>query len=85
MASLASSADSGVESAAEAEPVELAGELGDDDEVAACEGKRAAMGQYVVWSNGYFTLSDNPNFPDVKVRALPRWSRVEGGDTGPLR
>jgi len=78
--SLVSSADTGVESDAEGSlhaaeslaetfPIpDFAGELVLDD-------VRAARGAYVVWSNGYFTLTDNPSWPDVKVTALPRWTR----------
>jgi hypothetical protein len=29
---------------------------------------------HVVWTNGYFTLTDNPNYPDAKVRIVPRWA-----------
>ena len=49
---------------------DFAEELGHDD-------VRATRGAYVVWSNGYFTLTDNPSWPDVKVTALPRWTRPE--------
>jgi hypothetical protein len=31
---------------------------------------KKAYGSCVVYSNGYFTFTDNPDFPDVKVKAL---------------
>jgi hypothetical protein len=78
--SLVSSADTGFESDAEGSPlarhsedeqppiVEVPHDDGEDD-------VRATRGVYVVWSNGYFTLTDNPNWPDVKISALPRWTQ----------
>jgi hypothetical protein len=42
---------------------------GDVDEAAA----RAAMGTYVVRSNGYFTFTNNLAWPDVKVSIMRRW------------
>ncbi len=50
----------------------------DDDEVADELGcvvdGRARPGTFVVWNNGYFTLSRNPMFPDAKIRIVPRWA-----------
>ena len=34
---------------------------------------RKAPGTHVVYSNSFFTFTDNPAFPDVKVRVLERW------------
>jgi hypothetical protein len=34
---------------------------------------KKASGTYVVYTNGYFTFTDNKDFPDIKVRVLDRW------------
>ena len=34
---------------------------------------KKAAGTHVVYSNGYFTFSDNRDYPDVKVHAVTRW------------
>lgn len=31
----------------------------------------------MVWSNGFFTLTNNPHFADVRVRMLERWATPE--------
>jgi hypothetical protein len=38
---------------------------------------KKAYGSCVVYSNGYFTFTDNPDFPDVKVKALEKWCRAD--------
>ncbi|CAK0876452.1 unnamed protein product, partial [Prorocentrum cordatum] len=87
--SLASEADPGAESEAEgvdiaeaaggaAEEAEEAGGGEDDDEAHAnAERERVEGHPFVIWTNGFFTLSDNPKWGDIKIRALPRWC-VEG-------
>ena len=37
----------------------------------------AAKRTHVVCSNSYFTFTDNPGYPDVKVSVVPRWCRPE--------
>ena len=32
-------------------------------------------GTYVVFSNSYFTLRDDPAFPDVRINICPRWTK----------
>ena len=76
--SLASAAETGMESEAEAledpgDPGEMAGAQPDEE-----DNPRAEQGAYVVWSNGYFSASNNPAYPDVKVRMLPRWAVASG-------
>jgi hypothetical protein len=34
---------------------------------------KKAPGTYVVYTNGYFTFTDNKDYPDIKVRVLDRW------------
>ena len=83
---LASEADPGVESEAEGADVAQAvggaaqgaeGAAGGDDDNdeahANAERERVEGHPFVIWSNGYFTLSDNPKWGDIKIRALPRW------------
>ncbi len=48
---------------------------GEDD--LSVEIARAARGTFTVWTNGYFTLQDNTQWKDVKVRVLPRWHAPE--------
>ena len=43
-------------------------------EVPLNAGPRAAAGTHTVFSNGYWTLCDNPGWPNAKVTALPRWA-----------
>ena len=38
---------------------------------------KKAYGSCVVYSNGYFTFTDNPDFPDVKVKALENWCNAD--------
>ncbi len=38
---------------------------------------KKAFGSCVVHSNGYFTVTDNPDFPDVKVKALEKWCKAD--------
>ena len=79
--SVASEADTGVESDAEAAEAEDSGDDSDDEKsVAGDDVRGVAVARdrvsghpFVVWSNGCFTLSDNPAWPDVKIRVLPRW------------
>ena len=59
---------------------DLAWDKGGADDVADEtdeKAERAAHGTYSVMSNGYFTLVNDPNYPDCKMRILPRW-RVKG-------
>jgi hypothetical protein len=47
------------------------------DEVIKVGKKAAAPGTFTVYSNGYFTFTDNPDYPDVKVRALEKWCNAD--------
>ena len=85
-----SSADSGIESAAEEygdaiaipvmqkeEPIDQAqhvdaGEHEGEDGLDLLQ-QRAQRNMHTVWSNGLFTLSNDPNTRYVRVRMLPRW------------
>ena len=64
----ADSQDSAVEAAEQ-----LADEDAQDDEAAVAA--RARPGDYVVYTNGYFTFSNNPGYSDLKVRVLPVWCK----------
>ena len=37
------------------------------------EGPRAPAGQYVIWSNEYFWMADNPALPDLNIRIRTQW------------
>ena len=84
VASLVSSADTGVETEVEAceDTVDQAAgghasrESSEDEDVRR-ETERAVSGTYVCWSNGYFTASNNKNWSDVKVRIVPKWAKAE--------
>ena len=43
------------------------------DEVQVGKKAKAAGGTWTVYSNGYFTFTDNPQYPDVKARVVDRW------------
>jgi hypothetical protein len=47
------------------------------DEVQMGKKAKAAGGTWSVYSNGYFTFTDNPQYPDVKARAVDRWCNAE--------
>ena len=36
---------------------------------------RKELGSCVVYSNGYFTISDNPDYKDLKIRVKTRWCK----------
>ncbi len=59
--SLVTSADNGVESVAEDAPNQAEAEVDDgEEEERVGQAQHAAFGTCVVWSDGYFTLSDKP-------------------------
>ena len=60
------------------------GEEADDDDSgdeAVAGAAKVAAGSYVVENNGYFSFTNDPNYPDCKVRVLTRWtvSAEDGG------
>ena len=65
----------GLSPAAPAAPL-AAAESEDSEDVPA--GPRAAAHTHTAWSNDYFTLTDNRNYRDVRMRIQARW-------TGPQR
>ena len=68
--SLDSSGESGVDDTLEDEcEKEAASETDSDVDVV----DKAPKGSHVVWSNGYFTLIDDHNYPDAKIRIMPRF------------
>jgi hypothetical protein len=44
-----------------------------EDEGAALLSARAIKGTHTMYSNGYFTFTNNPDFNDIKVHIVPRW------------
>ena len=44
----------------------------DDEEV-----DNTPFGTHVVYSNSYFTFTNNLNYPDIKVTVNPRWCKLE--------
>ena len=75
-----SSVESGAEQEVEERELESEGGDGGGEHAAVEAGAKALKGQYVLWSNGYCTLSNNLaknedgeyKYPDVKIRILPR-------------
>ena len=57
--------------------------LGDQEEKAdaapeaALVPPKVARGSYVVYRSGYFTMINNPHFPDAKILLLPKWATDE--------
>ena len=37
---------------------------------------RKAPGTFTIYSNGYFSFTDNPAYPDIKVLIVPRWRKA---------
>jgi hypothetical protein len=72
--SLCDSEDTEIDSQCEdtrEEDIVAAKEDGSDSDVETHVAK--PKGRNVVYSNGYFTFTNNPDFPDVKVTVVPRW------------
>ena len=57
-----------------------ADEFACDSEDSQVRGPRAAAHTHTAWQNDYFVLTDNRNFPDVRMRVKDRWMGV--GDLG---
>jgi hypothetical protein len=52
--------------------------LSDDDSEAGERAPRAEAGAFTLYSNGYFTITQNPKFTDVKIIAAKRFCTPEG-------
>jgi hypothetical protein len=52
-----------------------ASKVEDVEEEPAAVAARARPGAFVVYTNGYFTFSNNPGYSDLKVRVLPVWCK----------
>ena len=67
-----------VGSSAESEAQDLIENHSDDDEhaadIQAGDIERARRGEFVIWCNGYCTLSRDPRYGDAKIRLLKRWT-----------
>ena len=53
---------------------------GEEEKAVACEEDdkvRKARGENVHYSNGYFTITNNTSFNDVKISVIPRWCTAE--------
>ena len=51
-----------------------------DSEDSQVRGPRAAAHTHTAWQNDYFALTDNRNYPDIRMRVKDRWVGV--GDLG---
>ena len=56
-----------------AEEIESSAEVDVEDQVPQPMVSRAKAGSYVFMCNGYFTLTDHPDYPDCKLVVKPRW------------
>ena len=45
----------------------------DSEDQEAAQGPRAAQHTHTAWQNDYFVLTDNRNFPDVRMSVKERW------------
>ena len=68
-----SGADSCVVAAAVRADATAATDVSDDSEQSMLQNPRAAHHTHTAWQNAYFVLTDNNNYPDVRMRARDRW------------
>jgi hypothetical protein len=57
----------------QAQTVAAATDVSDDSEQSMPQNHRAANHTHTAWQNEYFVLTDNKNFPDVRMRVRDRW------------
>ena len=65
--------DSGVAAAVARADAAAATYVSDDSEQSRPQYPRAAQHKHTAWQNAYFVLTDNKNFPDVRMRVKDRW------------
>ena len=69
--------DCGVATAVARTAAAAATDGSDDSEQWGPQDTRAAQHTHTAWQNDYFVLTDNRNFPDVRMRVKDRWKGVE--------
>ena len=68
-----SGGDSCVAAAAACADAAAGTDVSDDSEQSMPQNHRAAHRTHTAWQNAYFVLTDNNNYPDVRMRVRDRW------------
>ena len=72
------SSDGASEASASDSPTQSDKELSDDDSEAGERAPRAKRGAFTIFSNGYFTIKQDPKNQDVKITAAKRFCTPHG-------